>query len=162
MLIKILGLGQFLRGDDEAGLDIVRRWAAENQAKFPAGQIEVEILESPGVNLLGAIAGLDAAVLVDAVQSGAPAGTIHKLSENDLAAFADGSGSVHGWGAAETLSLGRQLAAEDLPALIIVIGVEGVQFSPGEGLSPAVRAAIPEAVSLINKIVRELLQECKE
>ncbi|NQS90943.1 MAG: hydrogenase maturation protease [Chloroflexi bacterium] len=150
-----------MRGDDEVGLEIVRRWMEEQHVDYPEGLIEAEIMESPGINLLGALAGLDAAVLVDAVQSGAPAGTVHKLSEEDLAAFADGSGSVHGWGAAETLSLGRQLAPEDLPKTIIVIGVEGVQFTLGAGLSPTVLASIPEAVGMISEVVGELIQERK-
>ena len=148
-----------MRGDDEIGLEIVQRWIKENKGNFPEDQIEADILESPGVNLLGAIAGLNAAVLVDAVHSGAPAGTIHKLSENDLAAFSDGSGSVHGWGAAETLSLGRQLTGDDLPETIIIIGIEGVQFTLGEGLSPAVQNAIPEALLLIDQVLKRLLQE---
>ena len=147
-----------MRGDDEIGLEIVQRWIKENKGNFPEDQIEADILESPGVNLLGAIAGLNAAVLVDAVHSGAPAGTIHKLSENDLAAFSDGSGSVHGWGAAETLSLGRQLTGDDLPETIIIIGIEGVQFTLGEGLSPAVQNAIPEALLLIDQVLKGLLQ----
>lgn len=159
MEIKILGLGHYMRGDDEIGLEIVRCWERAHGADFPADQIEVDCLESPGLNLLGNIAGLDAAVLVDAVQSGAPAGTVFQLSEDDLAADADDSGSWHGWGAAETLSLGRELAGEDLPETIIIIGVEGAIFSLGEGLSPAVRRSIPKAIDLVNKIVGELLEK---
>ena len=147
-----------MRGDDEIGLELVKRWMEKHAGDFPAGTIEAEILESPGINLLGAIAGLDAAVLVDAVQSGAPAGRVIKFSEGDLDVFGDGSGSVHGWGAAETLSLGRQLVPEDLPTVIILIGVEAVVFELGEGLSPAVQAAIPKALQMINRVLGELLE----
>jgi hydrogenase maturation protease len=77
---------------------------------------------------------LDAAILVDAVQSGAPPGTIHKLIEEDLLDFGAGTGSAHGWGAAETLSLGRQLAPEDLPEKIFIIGVEELLESGRKGL----------------------------
>jgi hydrogenase maturation protease len=156
--IKILGIGQSMRGDDEVGLEIVRRWLDSHIADFP-GSIEAEILESPGLTLLGEIAGLDAAILVDAVQSGAPPGTLHQLSEDDLLNFGEGTGSAHGWGAAETLSLGRQLAPEDLPEKIILIGVEAVQFELGEGLSPAVREAIPKAVDMINRVLGKLTEE---
>jgi hydrogenase maturation protease len=156
MNIKLLGLGQFMRGDDEIGLEIVKRWIAKHQAEYPEGQVEAIILESPGITLLSEIAGLDAAVLVDAVQSGAPAGKVIKFKEDDLEVFGDGSGSVHGWGAAETLSLGRHLVPEDMPTDIILIGVEAVVFELGEGLSPAVRAAIPEALRMINQVLRNL------
>jgi Ni,Fe-hydrogenase maturation factor len=37
--------------------------------------------------------------------------------------------------------------------------VEAVQFELGEGLSPAVKGAIPKAVDLINKILGKLSEE---
>ncbi len=159
MLIKLLGLGHSLRGDDEVGLIIVQRWLDQHRADYPEEVIEAALLESPGANLLGEIVGQDAAILVDAVQSGAPPGTLHQLSEDDLLNFAEGTGSAHGWGAAETLSLGRQLNPEELPEKIILIGVEAVQFELGEGLSPAVRGAIPKAVDMINKVLGNLTGE---
>ena len=157
MLIKLLGLGHSMRGDDEIGLVIVQRWLDQHRADYPEEVIEAALLESPGVNLLGEIAGRDAAILVDAVQSGAPPGTLHKLSEEDLLTFGGGAGSAHGWGVAETLSLGRRLAPEDLPEKIFIIGVEAVQFELGEDLSPAVRIVIPGAVEMINRILDEFL-----
>lgn len=147
-----------MRGDDEVGLIIVQRWIEEYQSKFPDEVIKAVVLESPGITLLSEIAGQDAVILVDAVQSGAPAGTLYKLTEEDLASFDDGSGSAHGWGAAETLSLGYQLIPEELPQKIFVIGVEAIQFELGEGLSPAVRSAIPAAVEMINQVLKKLMR----
>ena len=155
MRIKLLGIGQSMRGDDEVGLIIVQRWIKDHGAAY-SETVEAEVLESPGITLLSAIAGLDAAVLVDAVRSGAPPGTLHKLAEEDLASFTEGTGSAHGWGTAETLSLGRQLIPEDMPERIVIIGVEAVQFELGEGLSPAVRASVPKALKMINEILRDL------
>jgi hydrogenase maturation protease len=157
MKIKLLGLGQYMRGDDEVGLEIVNRWMENHADDYPEGLIEAAVLESPGINLLGEIAGLDAVVMVDAVQSGAPVGTVIQFKEEDLDVFGDGSGSVHGWGAAETLSLGRKLVPEDLPGEIILIGVEALVFELGEGLSPAVRTAIPEALRIINQVLMDLV-----
>jgi hydrogenase maturation protease len=159
MMIKLVGLGHYLQGDDEIGLELVKRWRADHASTFPTTQIETDILESPGVNLLGAIAGLDAAVLVDAVVSGAPAGTVTVFSEQDLEVFGSGSGSGPGWGAAETLALGRQLIPEDLPDTIVLIGVESVVFELGEGLSPAVRSCIPEALTAINNVLKKLITD---
>jgi hydrogenase maturation protease len=75
MRIKLVGLGHDLRGDDQIGLKIIDQWIKAHAEDYSEDQLEVEALESPGLNLLGAIAGLDTAVLVDAVQSGAPART---------------------------------------------------------------------------------------
>ena len=159
MKIKLLGLGHSMRGDDEIGLIVVQRWIDDERESYPEDQVEADILESPGLNLLGNISGRDAAVLVDAVQSGAPAGTVQVLAEEDLAAFAEGSGSAHGWGAAETLSLGHRLVPEDMPPEIILIGIEAVQFELGEGLSPGVKAAIPRAITAINQELKRLTRK---
>jgi hydrogenase maturation protease len=159
MRIKLIGLGHDLRGDDQVGLEIIKRWKKDHAEDYTEDQLEVEVLESPGLNLLGAIAGLDTAVLVDAVQSGAPAGTVIQFKEEDLEVFGPGSGSGHGWGAAETLALGQQLVPDNLPDQIILIGVEAVVFELGEGLSPAVRAALPEAIQLINKLLEDLIDK---
>ena len=155
MRIKILGIGQSMRGDDEVGIIIVQRWMKDHRSDYP-DTIEAEVLESPGITLLGAIAGLDAAVMVDAVRSGALPGTLHHLTEEEPASFTEGTGSAHGWGVAETLSLGHQLVPEDMPERIIIIGVETVQFELGEGLSPEVRASVPKALKMINEVLRDL------
>lgn len=162
MRIKILGIGHSMRGDDEVGLEISRQWREPQGDEFPEHTIEAETAESPGLSLLGLIAGLDAAILVDAVQSGAPPGSLHKLTEEDLLDFGAGTGSAHRWGTAETLSLGRKLAPEDMPKRIFIIGVEAVQFTLGESLSPAVRNAVPEALEMINEILGEFLEPSKK
>lgn len=148
-----------MQGDDEVGLLIVRRWQEEHGDDYSSKGIEIQLLESPGLNLLGALAGLDAAVLVDAVQSGAPAGTIHELLEKDLEGFQESIPPAQRWGAAETLSLGRRLVPEDLPEQLVIIGIEGAVFTLGEGLSPAVRAAIPEALDLINRTLDAMVDK---
>ena len=158
MQIKILGMGNSMRGDDEVGLKIVQQWIRSHASAYPEDTVEAEILESPGITLLSEIAGRDTAILVDAVRSGARAGTLHKLTEEDLASFTDGTGSAHGWGAAETLSLGHRLIPEDMPKRIYVIGVEALQFNLGEGLSPAVKASIPKAVEMIEAILHEIIK----
>ncbi len=150
-MICVIGIGQSLRGDDEAGLAAVRLWDETYRKPARHSNLRVELAESPGVGLLDLLEGADAAVLVDAVQSGAKPGTLHKLSESDLAAFLDGAGSAHGWGVAETLALGRQLGLEALPLKIVIIGIEVGQIGMGGGLSPRVAAALPLAARLISE-----------
>ena len=156
MRIVLVGLGHEMHGDDEVGLEVVREWSEQGQ-KEPSGMdIQTLLLDSPGVNLLGSIAGLNAAILVAAVRSGARLGSIQILKDEELTAL-EGSGGVRGgWGAAETLSLGRQLAPEELPEKLILIGIEGAAFGLGEGLSPAVRAAIPQALRALDRSLDEI------
>jgi hydrogenase maturation protease len=95
------------------------------------------------------------AILVDAVHSGADAGTIHILSKEHLDAFPNESGSAHGWGVAETLSLGEKVMPSTIPENIFVIGIEGVDFSMGNPLSPGVELALPEVARLIEQLATQ-------
>ena len=159
MKIILIGLGHEMHRDDEIGLEVVRRWSENNPGDFSGAEIQTCLLESPGINLLGLIAGLDAAILVAAVQSGAPVGTIQIIKDEQLAALEGINRKGGGWGAAQTLSLGHQLAPDDLPEKVILLGIESAAFGLGEGLSPAVRAAIPEALNVLEQILKEITRK---
>jgi len=156
MKILVLGLGQSLRGDDAAGLDAVRFW----QEKYTetAGRVRVELCELPGLVLLDMLEGMDAAILVDAVQTPAPAGTVIHLDPDELAGFAPDARSAHGWGVAETLQLGSSLVPLLTKCRITLIGITGRQFGMGAGLSPQVRAALQEAADLVNREIQNYLR----
>jgi hydrogenase maturation protease len=151
--IKIIGIGQSLRGDDAAGLAAVNLWHETYQAKIHRPDVQMELVELPGIGLLNLLEGSRVTILVDAVHSDAKAGTVHVLTENQLEAFKDGSGSAHGWGVAETLSLGRKLIPSTLPGKLILIGIEAGQLNLGESLSPEVKSALPEVVRLIEQYI---------
>jgi hydrogenase maturation protease len=59
-------------------------------------------------------------------------------------------GSTHAFGVGEAIELARALGR--LPRRVLVYGVEGREFAAGEGLSPAVAAAV-------EPLVAELLEE---
>jgi hydrogenase maturation protease len=151
MLIKVIGVGNAWRGDDAAGLLIARCLQQEKLS-------QVEISENPGT--AGALAdawkGAHAVILVDAVVSGGKPGSIYRVDahaqKTSFPVFR--SLSSHGWGVAEVLALGRLF--HDLPPVLIIYGIEGENFSLGEGLSPTVAAVIPEAVRRISREVEAL------
>ena len=151
--IKIIGIGQSLRGDDAAGLVAVRLWQERHQANIERQNLQVELTELPVIGLLNLLEGTRTVILVDAVHSNAKAGTIHLLSEDQLESFSNGSGSAHGWGVAETLSLGRKLMPSTMPEVLLLIGIEAGDLTLGESLSPDVEKALPEVVHLIEQLV---------
>jgi hydrogenase maturation protease len=153
--IKIVGLGQSLRGDDAAGLAAVRLWQERYRENNERSNVEVELAELPGIGLLSLLEGAGMAILVDAVRSGADVGTIHILSKEQLDAFPNEAGSAHGWGIAETLALGEKIMPSTMPEKIIVIGIEGVDFSMGKPLSPEVELALPEVARLIEQLATQ-------
>ncbi len=156
-IIKVIGIGQSLRGDDAAGLSAVRLWVETCPAQVSHPRVHVELAELPGVGLLNLLEGARSAILVDAVQSGGIPGTVYRLNEDQLESFAHGSASAHGWGVAETLSLGRQLAPASLPVELIMIGIEAAQLDLGETLSPEVGSSLPEVARLIEQFVNTAL-----
>jgi hydrogenase maturation protease len=100
----------------------------------------------------------EAALLVDAVQSGALPGTIHVLHPEELSAFASEAKSAHGWGVAETLDMGRRLGKMDGTS-IRVIGIEAEQMTLGMGLSKTVQDALPFACEAIQDEVEALISK---
>lgn len=153
--VAVIGIGQSLRGDDAAGLEAVRRW----QEKFPKTanrpEVQVEACELPGLALIDLLNDFDAAILVDAVQSAGNPGTIHRLDEGDLASFASGSRSAHGWGVAETLHMRNQLT--DVEVNIRIIGIEAEHMERGALLSKSVEDAMPDLCEVIENEVHALL-----
>lgn len=140
-VVRVVGVGNAWRQDDGAGLAVARRLRGE----LPP---EVEVLEWEGepVGLLDVFAEADAVVLVDAVSSGTPAGTVHRLDAGagPLPARLF-RGSTHALGLAEAVELARALGR--LPRRLTVYGIEGERFEAGEGLSPPVARAVKSVVA---------------
>lgn len=155
MKILILGIGQSLRGDDGAGLVAVRSWQAQYPLTASHTQISCELSELPGLGLLDLLAGAKYALLVDAVHTQSEPGTLHILSESDLAAFGPGFGSVHGWGVAETLALGRQLG-QTLPERVDLLGIQVGRLNMGTVLSDPVQASISQAAEKIEQWIQKI------
>ena len=114
-------------------------------------------LETCGPELLAALDGAQAAVLVDAVRGAGQVGLLHLLDTADLAAFNVASATAHGWGVAETLAMVRAIDRESVPAQIVALGIEIDGVAVDSDMSaPAVRALEP-AADLIERLVRAAL-----
>lgn len=101
-----------------------------------------------GAELMDAWKSADHAVLVDAAQSGAAPGTVHRF---DALAMTVPSGlfhySSHQFSVAEAIEMARILGR--LPERMTVYGIEGRDFSYGEELSPEVAVAAETVVAEI-------------
>lgn len=141
--IICIGVGNPFRGDDGVGRVVVERLRGE----VPHG-VTLQEETGDGAELLDAWSSADCVILVDAVQSGAPPGTIHRLDAKTekLPGWFSHS-STHTFGVAEAIELAR--AMRELPAELIVYGIEGLDFSAGTELSPEVAEIVPTAASLI-------------
>jgi len=153
--VAVIGIGQSLRGDDAVGLEAIRQWREKFPETASRPEVQIEASELPGLALLDTLNEVDAAILVDAIQGSNP-GVIHRLSEEELAAFTSDSKSAHGWGVAETLRLRKKLT--DAKANVSIIGIEVEQVEIGAGLSKVVEEALPKACEAIEAEINHLLQ----
>jgi hydrogenase maturation protease len=146
--LLIIGIGNEYRHDDAAGLFVARRLKKE----LPE---EIMILEQSGEGtvLLETLQQAEAAILIDAVSSGAAAGTIYHLEARTEAIPAKFFNySTHAFSLAEAVELARAL--NQLPERLTIYGIEGENFTAGLGLSTAVREAA-------NKVVERIAQEMR-
>jgi hydrogenase maturation protease len=154
VLIRVVGCGNPWASDDGAGIEVVRRLRA-------SGRSECELLELPqaGVELMETLAGAQTVVYIDAVSSGAPAGTIHlvHLPAENIEPRALGSVSSHGWGLAEILRLMTTLG-RPAPRMALV-GIEIESAAPGAARSPAVEEAVRIIVERFPALCDALMSE---
>lgn len=143
----MIGIGNAWRNDDGAGLAVARLL----DAMLLDG---VEVLEREGepTSLIDAWEGAAAVWLVDAVSSGAQAGSVHRhdASAEALPARLYDT-STHHFGLAEAVELARALGR--LPEHVVVFGIEGASFDTGETLSPEVQAAAARVAEAIREEV---------
>jgi hydrogenase maturation protease len=154
--IAVIGIGQSLRGDDAVGLEAIQHWREKFSKTASRPEVRIEATELPGLALLDMLGDVKAAVLVDAVQSSAQPGTIHRLNESELASFTSDAKSAHGWGIAETLRLRNQLM--DAKINIRIIGIEAEQMNIGAELSSTISDAIPVICDVIEEEINNLLK----
>jgi len=143
----VIGIGNAWRNDDGAGLAVARLL----DAMLLDG---VDVLEREGepTSLIDAWEGAAAVWLVDAVSSGAQAGSVHRhdASAEALPARLYDT-STHHFGLAEAVELARALGR--LPEHVVVFGIEGASFDTGETLSPEVQAAAARVAEAIREEV---------
>jgi len=139
----VLGLGNEHRRDDAAGLEVVR--ALRDHVEGVARVLECA---SEGIGILDLWRGADRVFVVDAVQSGSPAGTVHRLEpeEGFLPGFRTAT-STHGLSLAEALGLAKGLGY--LPRFLVVYGIEAEDVEVGIGLTAAVAEGVEETVERI-------------
>ena len=142
MLIIVCGNRQ--RGDDAAGILVAERLRALG--------IAAEVCSGEVSNLIEAWTGADDVIVIDAVVSGTPAGTVHVWDGQRLPTFATSAGSTHGLGVAQAIRLARAL--NRLPSRLLVYGIEGKNFEMGSSVSPELERAVEEVVQRITEGTR--------
>lgn len=115
-MIRIIGIGSPF-GADSCGLAAARRLEREP----PAGA-QVVAVDRPGAALVDLLDGIDAAILIDAIRSGAPPGTVHDVDLREVLRSSPRPASSHDFGVAAAIHLAEALGK--LPPRGRLLGIE--------------------------------------
>ena len=145
MKTLVLGLGNSILTDDAVAFAVVE----EVERRIDRKDVTVSRASVGGLGLLELVVGYDRVIILDAIQTGlADPGHLHRLTPDEFRGSLRAASS-HDVSLATALELGRQLR-KDIPREIVIIAVEAVDVETfGEELTPAVAAAVPQAVELV-------------
>ena len=147
----VLGLGNSILKDDGAGPAVINELR-----RFPLpSNVALETTNQCGMPLLDILAGYDTLIIVDALQDYLKPGETIWLGVDDFVSR-ETPQSQHHMDILRMLEIGRTLDL-NVPAdvKILAIGTKDIRDF-GEGLSPGVKKAVPEAAGMIVNKIREM------
>ena len=150
--VVVAGIGNLMRGDDGVGPVVATRLA-------PALPPSVKTLVGLGdpLELIEVWDGAELAIVVDAVVSGSPPGTIHVLDADAPLPSMFRRLSTHLFSVAQVIELGRVM--ERIADRVVVIGIEAASMDQDKvGLTPEIDAAAREVVAIVRAMVEEVLK----
>jgi hydrogenase maturation protease len=164
--ILIAGVGNIFLGDDAFGVEVAQRLT---RRALP-DEVCVVDFGIRGLDLTYALLdGYEAVILVDALPRGGPPGTLYVLEvAPDEPSAAEDAGPLietHNLDPVKVLRLAAAMGAR--VGRLLVVGCEPVPLDESDdmqmGMSAAARAAVEEAVPLVESLVARLLRgECVE
>lgn len=144
-MIKVLGLGNVLMGDDAFGPAVIHAFEAQYSV---TDDVEIHDLGTPGLDLMPWLADTDRIVIVDTVKSDLPPGTIRVYEKGDVLRHPPSVRvGPHDPGVKDAL-LTLEFAGR-APRDVTLIGVVPARIEPAANLSPPVSAAIGCAVAAL-------------
>jgi hydrogenase maturation protease len=155
--VLILGLGNVLLGDDAVGPLVLAR--LESEYRFGAG---VRLVDGGtlGLALLDELAQARHAILVDAVATEAPPGTLVRLDGEAVRDAVRERLSVHQVGVADLLDAARLIGR--YPHSVVLLGLVPGSIGLHLGRTAAVEAALGGLVRAVAREVRSLGYECSK
>ncbi len=147
--VLVLGIGNILLRDEGVGVRVI-----EAMRELPLPD-HVELCDggTAGADLLDILSDRRKVIVIDAMDAGAEAGTIYRLTLDDLLPTEAPHASLHEIGLLETIDMARCLGVH--PHEVVIFGVKPGEISCGLELSSPVSQAIPRIIDLILDEIRE-------
>jgi hydrogenase maturation protease len=140
--ILVLGLGNALMTDDAFGYRMIE--ALQERFHFPA---DVAVLDGGtlGLDLLPRLERIERLLVIDALEMGARPGAVFRLEGEEVPRAFASKLSVHQMGLQDLLAVAELQG--NLPAELVVWGVQPGSIEMGLELTAPVAAAIEEAIA---------------
>lgn len=143
----VLGIGNILLGDEGVGVRVIELlqshyWFSEEVQVLDGGTMSLDLIPYLEVEQL---------LVVDAVETGHPPGTIVHLSGDAVPSCLNRSLTPHEIGLADLLSVARLRGLE--PPELALIGIQPASLDVGIELSPEVCERLPE---LVDRVIQEV------
>ena len=146
--LLVIGCGNLFRGDDALGRLVARAW--HDNASHDA---HVETCECDGhaTELLELWEGRDNVVVLDAMEDDGvgPGGLRHWRADTALPLVQFG-GSTHSFDLPQAIELARVMGK--LPRQLTIVGIAGVDFTYGDGLSQPVQACFDQILVAVRAL----------
>jgi hydrogenase maturation protease len=152
----IIGIGNKFRSDDAAGLI-----AASRIKDLRLDKTDVEESAGDGAGLIDTWTGRKNVILIDAVLSGSAPGTVHRLElTSRLLPTEFFKFSTHLFSIPQAIYLSASLGT--LPDKLLILGIEGKSFDPGEAISGEAESAINNIVNIVQQEVKNFQRNPRE
>ena len=153
--VLVLGIGNTLLTDEGVGVRIVEHLEADRNTPP-----DVQCLDGGTLSftLAGPIEDSERLIVVDAAELGAAPGTVRCFEGEAMDAFLGGNRkrSVHEVSLLDLMAVSH--LSGQLPGHRALVGVQPASTDWGADPTPAVAAAIPEAVAQVQQLIQRWLQ----
>jgi hydrogenase maturation protease len=141
--VLVLGIGNLVMSDDGIGVRVAQRLS--ERYRFPPG-VRVVDGGTLGLDLLPMLEGVEKLLLLDAVETAHPVGTIVRLLGKEISIVMKSKLSTHQAGLQDLLLLADLLGY--LPREIVLLGVRVEEIGLGMDLSEQVAPRLDQLVAL--------------
>ncbi len=152
-MLKVIGLGNSLRGDDGIGPQIIQNLVNEGAGNYydlcDAGSDPFDILEK--------LLQPEPVLVIDCARMGLKPGSVRRISAKETGFPESTYGlSLHGFNLADVWKMAQTMGVEND---LIVIGVEPEKMNFNTGLSVAVQKSIPTIMNMVREEAEKYAKE---
>jgi hydrogenase maturation protease len=144
----VLGIGNLIMSDDGAGVKVIQHLC--EHYRFPPDVTPFDG-GTLGLDLLPQLEGVDRLLIVDAIETGRPPGTLARMTGDEIPAVMETKLSPHQMGLKDLLAVAMLQGIN--PPKMVLLGIQPENIDLGMDLSPKVAARFDD---LVQMVIREL------